>query len=229
MLQIDGGKRAGGHIVAQVVHLMLGDHRENNIRKIAVVFQPGMLRHNALDGGVLIGPHGQVAVVPAGYLAWRIGPDHVYPAHTVSGIFHLFKLILLGGLSIVIGIGLLGRREALESPPFRMPLDNRLVDAAPGDKLLGRRKLGKELNKLRGTLLLGIGEHIAAHIDAGVYIAVYRAQRVANDRDLRHKLALERHGIIPVPKAPFNHLGLMDAGLANAPHAQQHDLQPGRL
>ena len=229
MLQIDGGKRAGGHIVAQIVHLMLRDHREDDIREVAVVFQPGMLRHDALNGGILIGPHGEVAVVPAGHLAWCVRPDHVNPAHAVPGILHLLELVLLGGLSIVIGVGLLGGREALEAPPFRMTLDNRLVNAAPGNELLGCRQLGKELNEFRGPLLLGVGEHIAAHVDAGVNVAVHRAQRVADDRDLRHEFALEGNGIIPIPKAPFNHFRLMHAGLANPAHSQQHDLQPGRL
>ena len=111
MLQINGGKSAGGHIVAQIVHLVLGDHRENDIRKIAVILQPGMLRDYTLNRGVLVRPHGEVAVVPAGHLTGRIGPDHVDPTHTVSGVFHLFKLVLLGGLSIVVGIRLLRTRS----------------------------------------------------------------------------------------------------------------------
>ena len=97
LLQINGSKVTGGHIIAQIIHLMLGHHWEDNIRKIAIIFQPGMLGHDALDGRILEGLHGQIAVIPAGGLTGRVGPNHMDPTEARPWILHLLELILLGG------------------------------------------------------------------------------------------------------------------------------------
>ena len=227
---VNRGELAGGHVVAEVVHLVLCDDGEDDIGKVAVVLKPRVLGHDAFDALVLIRPCGEVAVVPARHLTRRVGPDHVDAAEAGAGVLHLLELVLLRRVAVVVADGLLARGEALQAPPFGVTLQYGLVDVAAGDELQRRGELLEEVDQLRRPLLLRRRElEAAGDVDVGLDVAVHGTQRVGDGRDLRDELALIRHRVVLVPEIPFDHLRLMHAGLADAAHAEQHDLEPGRL
>ncbi len=60
-----------------VLHFQRGVGRQDDVGIEAVILQPRMLGHDALDARVFHGLDGPVAVVPTGDAAGRISPDHV--------------------------------------------------------------------------------------------------------------------------------------------------------
>ena len=208
---------------------MLGGHGQDDVGEVAVVLHPGVLGHDGLDGGVLIGLHEQVAVVPTGDVAGGVGPDHVDPALARTGVDDLVELELVGGLPVVVLVGHLAGGEHVHAVPLGVAVHDGLVHQAAGDELGGGGQLLEQLHQLGHLLLLLGGEHEALHVDLVGQVALDGTQGVT---DMGHGHRLDRgegDGEVLGPHVPLDHLGLVDAGLAQAAHTQQHDLQTGGL
>ena len=101
-----------------------------------------MLGDDALNVGVLHGPLGEVAVVPARDLTRRVRPHHVYARAALTRVLTIFSNSYSDRRqAAVLRVGYLARREALQAKPFGVSVEDGLVDQNPRNKLLGSRQL----------------------------------------------------------------------------------------